>query len=196
MKSAGLSVWQGRDRRPDGARSHHTLGGAREGLVLGTAAYMSPQQARGQHLDKRADIWAFGCVLYQMLSGRRPFDGETSSDAIAAVIEREPDWTALPASTPPAIRTLIERCLEKDLKLRLRDIGDARLEIDRAAARPSTEASGERAADRRRRAMPWALGGALVLAAGLAVAVLWPPRTEPLLSPVRVSADLGTTRYW
>ena len=169
--------------------SYTTLGGAHPGLLLGTAAYMSPQQARGQLLDKRADIWAFGCVLYEMLSGRRAFDGDTSSDAIAAVIEREPDWTSLPSTTPQSIRTLIDRCLEKDLKLRLRDIGDARLEIDRAAAKPSTRASAERSADRRQSAMPWALGAALVLVAVLAVALLWRPRAVPPLSQVRVSAD-------
>ena len=100
------------------------------GVVLGTAAYMSPEQARGCPLDKRADIWSFGCVLYEILAGRRAFPGETMSDTIAAVLDREPDWTALPAGTPAAVRHLLSRCLMKDARQRLRDIGDARAEFD------------------------------------------------------------------
>ena len=91
---------------------------------------MSPEQARGKAVDKRADIWAFGCVLYEMLTGRVPFDGETASDTIGRILEREPDWSALPAATPVAIRRLLLRCLVKDARQRLRDIGDARIEID------------------------------------------------------------------
>jgi Tol biopolymer transport system component len=105
-------------------------GGTREGVILGTAAYMSPQQARGQMVDKRADIWAFGCVLYEMLTGRVAFAGETVSDTIGKILEREPDWSALPAATPAVIRRLLRRCLEKSPKQRLRDIGDVRIEID------------------------------------------------------------------
>ena len=104
----------------------------REGVVLGTAAYMSPEQARGQAVDKRTDIWAFGCVLYEMLTGHVAFRGETISDTIAAVLEREPNWTALPTATPTNIRRLLERCLAKNPKRRLRDIGDARIELDDA----------------------------------------------------------------
>jgi len=106
------------------------IDGTRDGVILGTAAYMSPQQARGQVVDKRADIWAFGCVLYEMLTGRVAFAGETVSDTIGKILEREPDWSALPAATPPAIRRLLRRCLAKDPKQRLRDIGDVRIEID------------------------------------------------------------------
>ena len=84
------------------------------GMILGTAAYMSPEQARGKAVDRRADIWAFGCVLYEMLTGRRAFAGETVTDIIAAVLKNEPDWAALPADTPPPIRPLLGRCLEKD----------------------------------------------------------------------------------
>ena len=115
-----------------------------EGVILGTAAYMSPEQARGKPVDKRTDIWAFGCVLYEMLTGRVPFPGETVTDVIAAVVTSDPDWTALPASIPPAIRTLLARCLQKDPRARLRDVGDARLEVldakrvDGAAARVAT----------------------------------------------------------
>ena len=106
--------------------------GTREGVIAGTAAYMSPEQARGKAVDKRTDIWAFGCVLYEMLTARPAFRGETASDTIAAILEREPDWSALPAQTPASIRRLLQRCLEKDPKRRLRDIGDARLEIEEA----------------------------------------------------------------
>ena len=101
-----------------------------DGAVIGTAAYMSPEQARGARVDSRTDIWAFGCVLFEMLTGRLAFAGATFSDTIAKILEREPDWSALPAETPPAIRRVLLRCLAKDPKKRLRDIGDVRLEID------------------------------------------------------------------
>jgi Tol biopolymer transport system component len=109
-----------------------TVGGTYEGVILGTAPYMSPEQTRGKTVDKRTDIWAFGCVLYEMLTGRRAFAGETVSDTIVAILDREPDWSALPASTPPAVQRLMQRCLEKDPKRRLRDIGEARIELDDA----------------------------------------------------------------
>ncbi len=112
----------------------------RQGVILGTAPYMSPEQARGQPVDKRADIWAFGCVLYEMLTGRRAFAGDSLTDTLAHVIEREPDWRAVPETTPDVVRRLVERCLRKDVRRRLRDIGDARTEIDDAIAAP-TEAS-------------------------------------------------------
>ena len=107
------------------------------GMILGTAAYMSPEQARGRAVDKRTDIWAFGCVMYEMLIGRAAFRGDTLSDTLAAVIEREPDWKALPESTPSSVRRLLRRCLEKDPKRRLPDIADARLEIDEAQTTPN-----------------------------------------------------------
>ena len=136
------------------------------GVVLGTAPYMSPEQARGKVVDKRADIWAFGCVLFEMLAGRRPFDGETSSDTIAAILTREPEWTALPAATPAGIRGLLQRCLEKDDKRRLRDIGDARIEIERAIGESGTAGT---AAPRRRPLQHWSLWAAalVLLVAGL-----------------------------
>jgi len=108
--------------------------GTMVGVVLGTAAYMSPEQARGKSVDKRADIWAFGCVLYEMLAGNRPFDGETISDTLAAVLARDADWSALPSTTPPKVRELLRRCLEKDAKHRLRDIGDARIQLEETLA--------------------------------------------------------------
>jgi hypothetical protein len=101
-----------------------TADGTREGTRLGTAAYMSPEQARGQDVDRRTDIWAFGVVLYEMLAGHRPFEGETVSDTMAAVLRGEPDWGRLPGDTPPALRTLLRRLLEKDPKRRLRDVAD------------------------------------------------------------------------
>src|SRR5262245_5895109 len=102
------------------------------GISLGTAAYMSPEQARGKVVDKRTDIWAFGCVLFEMLTGCRTFGGETTSDTIAAILEREPAWRALPSTVPVHVRRLMERCLNKDPKRRLRDIGDARAMLDEA----------------------------------------------------------------
>jgi serine/threonine-protein kinase len=107
-----------------------TLSATRLGMVMGTAAYMSPEQARGAAVDKRADIWAFGCVVYEMLSGKAAFQGETTSDILAAVLRSEPDWNALPAKTQPRIRKLLRRCLERDRNQRLRDIGEARIAID------------------------------------------------------------------
>jgi hypothetical protein len=109
-----------------------TAVGTRAGLILGTPAYMSPEQARGQIVDTRTDIWAFGCVLYEMLTGHPAFAGATASDTLARVLERDPDWSKLPAGilTPPPVRRLLHRCLEKNPKQRLRDIGDARLELN------------------------------------------------------------------
>ena len=110
-------------------------------MILGTAAYMSPEQARGKPLDKRTDIWAFGCVLYEMLTGRRAFAGDEVSDVLASVLAREPDLAALPATAPPSIRRLLRRCLQKDRNERLRDIGDARIEIRDALANADPEAT-------------------------------------------------------
>ncbi|MGA9884999.1 MAG: serine/threonine-protein kinase [Candidatus Acidiferrales bacterium] len=101
-----------------------------QGVLLGTAAYMSPEQAKAKPVDRRADIWAFGCVLYEMLTGKMAFTGETITDTLAAVIKEEPDWTQLPAKTPARVRVLLQRCLQKDPKQRLRDIGDARISLD------------------------------------------------------------------
>jgi serine/threonine protein kinase/Tol biopolymer transport system component len=103
-----------------------------QGVILGTAAYMSPEQARGKAVDKRTDIWAFGCVLYELLTGKQAFHGEDVTDILAVVVRAEPDWNCLPAITSPAIRNLLRRCLQKDAKKRLRDAGDARIEIEEA----------------------------------------------------------------
>jgi len=109
------------------------------GIILGTAAYMSPEQAAGKPVDKRSDLWAFGVVLFEMLTGRQLFDGETVTHVMAAVLTKEPDWTALPAATPPIVRRLLRRCLEKDPRRRLHDVADARLEIDDAIAAPAMD---------------------------------------------------------
>src|ERR1700676_2036663 len=102
------------------------------GMILGTAAYMSPEQARGKAVDKRTDIWAFGCVLYELLCGHPAFEGEDVTEILAAVVKTEPDWKRLPEATPPAIRTLLRRCLRKDRRQRLPDAGAARIEIEEA----------------------------------------------------------------
>jgi serine/threonine-protein kinase len=107
-----------------------TSRGTAAGVVMGTAAYMSPEQARGMAIDRRTDVWAFGCVLYELLTGTRPFTGATISDSIASVLTKDPDWTKLPPDTPSSVRRLLRRGLEKDPALRLRDIGDARLDLD------------------------------------------------------------------
>jgi serine/threonine protein kinase/Tol biopolymer transport system component len=145
------------------------------GLVVGTVPYMSPEQARGFAVDKRTDIWSFGCVLYEALTGRRAFEGDTQSDTIVAVLEHEPAWKALPAKTPARIIDLLRRCLNKDPTRRLRHIGDAKLEIEEAV----TEISGDSldaftTIDQRRpidwwRTAPWLVAGAAVLIAALAI---------------------------
>ncbi len=112
----------------------------RVGIILGTAAYMSPEQAKGRPVDRRSDIWAFGAVLYEMLTGQRAFPGEDVSESLAKVIEREPDWAALPATTPPAIQRLLRRSLSKDRTRRLSDAADARLEIEDALSRSEERA--------------------------------------------------------
>jgi eukaryotic-like serine/threonine-protein kinase len=115
-----------------------TAAGTINGIILGTAAYLSPEQARGRTLDKHCDIWAFGCVLYEMLTGRAVFTRETVSDTISAILTQEPDWSALPDDIVPAVRRLLHRCLAKDARHRLHDIGDARLDLDEILASPST----------------------------------------------------------
>jgi serine/threonine protein kinase len=118
-----------------------TSAGTVAGMILGTAAYMAPEQARGHAVDKRADIWAFGCVLYEMLTGKMAFPGETISDTLAAVLKLDPDWEALPDDTPALTRRLLIRCLEKDVRKRLRDVGEARIRIDRSLSGEATWAS-------------------------------------------------------
>ncbi len=149
-----------------------TSAGTIAGAILGTAAYMAPEQARGQAVDKRADIWAFGGVLFEMLTGKLAFPGDTVSDTLAAVLKLEPDWKAVPATTPPMLQRLLRRCLEKDPRKRLRDIGEARILIERALGgeveelAPSAEPATEAVVPQPSR-LPWVLvGAALLVAAG------------------------------
>ena len=118
-----------------------TRDATRVGVILGTAAYMSPEQARGRKLDKRSDIFSFGAVLYEMLSGKKAFAGEDVSDILASVIKLEPDWAALPDALDPRIERLLRRCVEKDRKKRRRDIGDVSMEIEEALASPESRAT-------------------------------------------------------
>ena len=157
-----------------------TAMGTEEGRILGTPAYMSPEQARGKPVDRRTDIWAFGCVLYELLTGRRAFSGETISDTIAAILEHEPDWSALPETTPASIRRLLQRCVEKDAKRRLRDIGDARVELEEALAakqeiskaRPAIEDTTAATSAKMPRSRTWvAVAAVLVVLVG--APVLW-----------------------
>ncbi len=150
----------------------------RPGVILGTAGYMSPEQARGRSIDKRTDIWAFGCVLFECLSGARLFAGETATDSIGAILHKEPEWALLPPNTPPTVQLLLRRCLAKDRNKRLRDIGDARIELENALSDPTSSmlrlggaaiyaegAAGRRAAWRRN--LPWALCAILVAMLGI-----------------------------
>jgi hypothetical protein len=136
------------------------------GVVLGTTAYMSPEQARGLPVDRRCDLWAFGCVLYEALTGKRPFGGATAGDIMAAILDRSPAWQALPAGLPPRVGQLLHRCLEKDLQNRQRDAGDARLDIEEASAAGNGKASTLAPGQRRRR--NWLLWP--ILAVGMALA--------------------------
>src|SRR5439155_22085057 len=115
-----------------------SLAATNANVILGTASYMSPEQACGKPVDKRTDIWAFGCVLYELLTGKQAFDGESVTEILAAILKGEPDWQALPAETPPSIRVLLRRCLQKDAKQRFRDAGDIRIQIEEAHAVPIT----------------------------------------------------------
>ena len=129
---------------PAGASSDHAMNSptlsmhaTQAGIILGTAAYMSPEQARRKTVDRRADIWAFGCVLYEMLTGKAAFGGETLTDIVAAVVTNEPDWAGLPTNTPAAARALLRRCLQEDVRRRLQHAGDARIEVEEAIAEPA-----------------------------------------------------------
>jgi serine/threonine protein kinase len=141
------------------------------GIILGTAAYMAPEQAKGKSVDRRADIWAFGCVLYEMLTGKKPFEGETVTDILAAVIMKEPDWTALPPVTPAALGRLLRRCLTKDVRDRLQAIGEARIAIQKVEKGETELVSGTAVilpppvpVPRWRRALPWVVGLLAIIA--------------------------------
>ena len=157
----------------------------RPGVIMGTVEFMSPEQARGKAIDKRTDIWAFGCILYECLSGRRAFSGDSVSDALAAILLREPEWSALPADTPPAMRELLQRCLQKDANQRLRDIGDARLAIDELLAGMDprrSSVSGVFPPAKKRRWFP-VVGGAAVAAVIVAAVFLIARSRRPVSAP-------------
>jgi eukaryotic-like serine/threonine-protein kinase len=178
--------------------------GTEAGLLLGTAAYMSPEQARGKPLDKRADIWAFGVVLFEMLSGRRLFQGETTSDILAAVLKTDPDWSQLPDGTPLRLVRLLMQCLKREPRERLRDIGDGRIEIDRVISEPEEGRAAAPASflqPRGRRGPGWIIG-ALIL--GITVGLSWnmarlaPPAPQSarlvIQLPPEAPLALGTDR--
>src|SRR6266849_5325131 len=158
-----------------------TTMGTEEGRIVGTPAYMSPEQARGKAVDKRTDIWAFGCVLYKLLTGKDAFRGETGSDTIAAVLEREPDWQVLPSATHAKIRDLLRRRLQKDSQRRLRDIGDARIEIEEALAAPAVAQPGAPVKGIRalgRRALVVSVSAMLLVVAIIGM-VMWNLKSSP-----------------
>jgi serine/threonine-protein kinase len=163
-----------------------------QGVILGTAAYMSPEQARGKAVDKRTDIWALGCVLYELLSGKAAFHGEDVTDILAAVVRAEPDWNRLPEGTPSSIRMLLRRCLQKDRNLRLQAAGDARIEIVEALAAPPTEVAGPAGPAtigwRERLTQGAAAALALIAIALATVLVLRGPKPP---QPMRLSAEIG-----
>ena len=162
-------AWEGASEAQLAAAPTLTATLDRERSILGTPAYMSPEQARGRSLDKRTDIWSFGCVLFEMLTRRAAFADETISDTLAHVLERDVEWQALPSSTPGRVRDLLRRCLQKDVTRRLRDIGDARLELDEAMMPTDATTAGARENGGR---MRWAVAGLAVLLAVLGAAYL------------------------
>ena len=162
-----------------------------EGVLLGTTAYMSPEQARGRPVDKRTDIWSFGAVLYEMLTGHPAFAAATISDTIAAVLGRDPEWNRLPATTPAGVRRLLRRCLEKDPKERFRDIGDVRVELREAEAVPAGPEVGGLAQSHK-----WWLGGAAAfgIVSLLAIVVATMERESPVAAWQNPLANAAFTR--
>jgi eukaryotic-like serine/threonine-protein kinase len=188
-------VWAADLAGVDPAAATATLAGTRAGVFVGTAAYMSPEQARGAPVDRRTDIWSFGCVLFEMLAGRPPFAAKTLSDTIARVLEREPDWAALSASTPTRVRALLRCCLQKDPEKRLRDIAGARADLDACLAPPFKTVRSALATAQWHLSRPlarWSAGvtgivAALVLARGYHAA----PAILQLANPVQITSAVG-----
>jgi len=165
-----------------------TRDATRVGVIMGTAAYMSPEQARGKNVDKRSDIFSFGSVLYEMLSGRKAFPGDDVSEILAAVIKVEPEQSALAADLDPRLRRLINRCLKKNHRERLRDIGDARLEILEARAQPDEDAAAASKVSKWRRSLPWALAAVLGITA--IASWLWSWRGQQPIEPRPVQVQI------
>ena len=163
-----------------------------QGVLLGTAAYMSPEQARGKAVDKRTDIWAFGCVLYEMLAGKQAFEGEDITEILASIVKTEPDWQVLPRTTPAKIQDLLRRCLQKDKTLRMRDAGDARIEIQEALTAPATAQPVAAQRKNRERVTQLAAGTMTLIAIAFAIGfVLRAPKPPQQVQPVRLSAEIG-----
>ena len=167
------------------------------GVIIGTAAYMSPEQAKGRPVDRRADIWAFGVILYEMISGKRGYEAEDISETLAAVLTREVDWQSLPSDTPAQLKGLIRDCLVRDPKQRLRDIGDARRTIERlmegapADASPGAAAAGTAATPKAKgRALPWLVAAAAVLIGGISTALALRPAPPPPRVVTRTETQL------
>ena len=157
------------DDQPNATLTHSPtmIAPTQSGVILGTAAYMSPEQARGLGIDKRTDIWAFGCVLFEMLTGRATFGRATLSDTIASILEHAPDWSALPDDTPAGVSRLLRRCLEKNAKRRMRDIGDALLELDDREQKPTTSSDADRSTRRSSFGWPFVVASVVALSLGV-----------------------------
>jgi serine/threonine protein kinase len=190
----GLAKAYAGDRETYDPTNSPTLSAAAtmQGMILGTAAYMSPEQARGKSVDKRSDIWAFGCVVYELLTGKHAFDGEDITEILAAVVKTEPDWNHLPTTTPPTIRMLLKRCLQKDRTIRLRDAGDARIEIHEALLAPTSlgAISAPPGTKYWRQLLPWASGLILSVVVGVAIWNLKAPSPQPVTRTV-INLPLG-----
>jgi serine/threonine-protein kinase len=166
-----------------------------QGVLLGTAAYMSPEQAKAKPVDRRTDIWAFGCVLYEMLTGKMAFSGETVTDTLAAVVMKDPDWSQLPPKTPMRVRVLLQRCLQRDVRQRLQAMGDARISLEEVlsgASEPSLGAAPTPSPRFWRRLLPWAVG---VLAVAIAIAATWNLKPSPAKPVTRTVIDLPAGQH-
>jgi hypothetical protein len=173
-----------------------TAAATQAGVILGTAAYMSPEQARGKSVDRRADVWAWGAVLYEMLTGRRAFEGETVSDTLAAVLTRDPDWSALPPATPSSVRRVLRRCLERDPKTRLHDVADARLELDEPSDAAPAAVAAAPLPPRSRAPLALSIAAlALVGAAGWWLALRPRAHVPPQSAALRFAVNLPATDH-
>ncbi|NIV49598.1 MAG: protein kinase, partial [Gammaproteobacteria bacterium] len=172
------------------------------GVILGTAAYMSPEQARGRPVDRRTDVWSFGCVLYEMLTGRQAFAGETVSDMIAGILTREPDWDRLPAETSPGVRRVLRRCLKRDLRERTRDLGDVALDLREAKEERAGEPEGAVVRSSQTKVWP-ALAALLLVALIVSIGTRWWPgssgrsgeQTDPLVFEMKPLVDRAGAQH-